>query len=623
MDFRKILVFLGVVLCANHSIAQELGAGGSKTSQNYTDQLLTGSTDEEEKCGPLKETSSLLASAQTTAVCSPVALAVGAQGLKKIAPEAAKKLITRVASKVGVRIGLYTVGGAGALLTMYDVANILKSIASNKCDDDLILKRALLEKVNRVGENIIAASEGTLDSEDQKKLIFSSATLNDSYLKRISCSQLANQINKKKKTQQSVWTNTLLSNSELARNPEKKNRLQNKEIEGFHHDNLIKNSESIALSELASQASCLPIQTQIEIACALGTAALVGTPPAKSLIAKWKNQAKKNESQKIVSSRGQNTEEPWPFQNNTDNTAKILAQSKDEVDQFRSKIEALNLTPRQKRSLDKELSKFEGDNAIEFSAQESFKNLKLSSNQKREFHRAIYEPPNKSLLRGGVQNKGVLSTKELALLKSPAVSVEKITGGGINPSYTVTLKNGYKGVFKPCRDTVNKTAGCLNEVLAYKIDKKLGLNLVPETIVKPVKVNGKTVSGSFQKKIADAEEISFSKHLPRERDFVKQQVFDKVIGNIDRHNGNYLITNGRKLISIDHGLAFHSTYKSNIDLTREQFIFLNSPKGQKVTKELKKMLTKKNLAWMSQYINPAEAKDVQDRIRQILRLSRN
>lgn len=310
----------------------------------------------------------------------------------------------------------------------------------------------------------------------------------------------------------------------------------------------------MSLSEIASQASCLPVQTQIEIACAVGSTGVFGKAPSKKLLAKWQAKVKETQKQRAIVSG----------------------------------------------KIDKD---------------------KLNQNSDAEIRAA-----NKSLAPN-VKNIDPLSAKEYALWKSPAVKVEEnIDEAGTNASYFVDLKSGSKGVFKPCQGSSDPNVGCLNEVLAYKMDKKLGLNLVPETIIKPVRIGKEDVTGSFQRKIENATEAYKGRDIPQSKELVKQQIFDKIIGNQDidvslgdlnRNSSNYLISKTGKVTSIDHGLAFHPEYKIT-NLTPEQRTFLKSVKGQRVTQKLKKMLSDDTSEWMKKYINPAEAERFKKRIEFIL-----
>jgi hypothetical protein len=106
------------------------------------------------------------------------------------------------------------------------------------------------------------------------------------------------------------------------------------------------------------------------------------------------------------------------------------------------------------------------------------------------------------------------------------------------------LEGGVKGVWKK-KFVYNEPQA---EVTAYLINKKLGMNNVPETVL--LKHHGR--EGSFQVFVEDAvtSEMDYPNGLA---------LFDELILNFDRHKGNVLIKD-KRLIAIDNGFAFQSPY---------------------------------------------------------------
>ena len=149
----------------------------------------------------------------------------------------------------------------------------------------------------------------------------------------------------------------------------------------------------------------------------------------------------------------------------------------------------------------------------------------------------------------------VRSPKEDILISREKTRSEQI-GRGVTNSSFVELKDDGKGVFK--------TAFYENERSAYLIDRFLGINLTPPTAVRML--DGEI--GSMQEFIPDAKSWSefqeeayaigdygpLPKSLSKKRrsDLMKMWVFDLIIGNFDRHSGNFLIQ-GDTLYAIDHG----------------------------------------------------------------------
>ncbi|OGD24731.1 MAG: hypothetical protein A2Y56_01580 [Candidatus Aminicenantes bacterium RBG_13_63_10] len=101
------------------------------------------------------------------------------------------------------------------------------------------------------------------------------------------------------------------------------------------------------------------------------------------------------------------------------------------------------------------------------------------------------------------------------------------------------------------------------ELAAYRIDKLLGLNMVPPTVER--NYNG---PGSFQlwmdswmtleKKMDDNIKIPSYKIFHWNRALYLQRFFDNLIANDDRHQNNYLITQDWRMYLIDHSRSFRT-----------------------------------------------------------------
>lgn len=130
-------------------------------------------------------------------------------------------------------------------------------------------------------------------------------------------------------------------------------------------------------------------------------------------------------------------------------------------------------------------------------------------------------------------------------------------GGGINETLFVSLENDGHGVFKPKNEVGSDYHK--RERAAYLIDRFLGFDLVPTTIIR--EIDGRV--GSVQRFIKDApgwlqlsEEDRNALSLLEK---MKLNLFDFLILNGDRHGGNFLTKNG-KIFAIDHGYSLMSHY---------------------------------------------------------------
>lgn len=98
-----------------------------------------------------------------------------------------------------------------------------------------------------------------------------------------------------------------------------------------------------------------------------------------------------------------------------------------------------------------------------------------------------------------------------------------------------------------------------NEETAFAVDRALGLDIVPETVYR----SGE--DASFQAFVENAEtgfnapmtpSYQENSHL---KDFGKMAMLDAIVGNSDRHAGNYLVVWDR-IVAIDHGLIMKSDF---------------------------------------------------------------
>jgi hypothetical protein len=108
-----------------------------------------------------------------------------------------------------------------------------------------------------------------------------------------------------------------------------------------------------------------------------------------------------------------------------------------------------------------------------------------------------------------------------------------------------------------------------SEIAAYELDKLLELHMVPPTVER--KVNGET--GSAQMWVDDVVLLKTqAANAPADaawnRQVFRQRIFDNLIANIDRNQGNLLVDASWNLILIDHSRAFTAVQTMPFPMTR-------------------------------------------------------
>lgn len=133
------------------------------------------------------------------------------------------------------------------------------------------------------------------------------------------------------------------------------------------------------------------------------------------------------------------------------------------------------------------------------------------------------------------------------------------------------------------------------EIAAYRLDKYLGLNMVPPTVEIRFKGNRgscqlwvdhwKTLKNIKEEKI----KVLSYKVFHYNRALYLQRFLDNLIANEDRHQNNYLITEDWRMILIDHSRSFRTTKK----FTKELIYTEKYKEGPMIMKELPRTLVEK------------------------------
>lgn len=160
---------------------------------------------------------------------------------------------------------------------------------------------------------------------------------------------------------------------------------------------------------------------------------------------------------------------------------------------------------------------------------------------------------------------GVMSREEIEQrLSSDPIHEQTQFGGTRNATYRI--KDGVEAVFKPTKGEGNDTPGGIKkgsrahrEVAAYEIDKELGFDLVPPTVERKLPGLGNGAAQEFVRDAADLSDGMLRGFMQGGTQFANQEemmAFDTIIGNTDRHYGNFKVRAGDRAVAIDNGDAF-------------------------------------------------------------------
>lgn len=136
------------------------------------------------------------------------------------------------------------------------------------------------------------------------------------------------------------------------------------------------------------------------------------------------------------------------------------------------------------------------------------------------------------------------------------ITYDRWWGGPRGPE-KITFKDGSAVIFK-CDIRhywmPKNPDTAIREAIVYQIDKIVGLELVPKTMVIDDVIGNVRYDGSVQEWIKGAKDgYQINQFTTEEKkDYERLKVFDFVIGNYDRHLGNMLFTDDNKMHAVDN-----------------------------------------------------------------------
>jgi hypothetical protein len=133
------------------------------------------------------------------------------------------------------------------------------------------------------------------------------------------------------------------------------------------------------------------------------------------------------------------------------------------------------------------------------------------------------------------------------------------------------------------------------EIAAYRLNKYLGLNMVPPTVEKRFKGDRGSCQlwidtmMSLRDKTENKVKTPSYKVFPWNRCLYLQRAFDNLIANEDRHQNQYLITEDWRMILIDHSRSFRTSKKFTTKLIYGE----KHKEGARLMKELPRSFVEK------------------------------
>ncbi len=156
-------------------------------------------------------------------------------------------------------------------------------------------------------------------------------------------------------------------------------------------------------------------------------------------------------------------------------------------------------------------------------------------------------------------------------LKTAEITSSEDIPEGVTKPTKLYLKKGdieHKGAWKnPSGNKSGFLEGWQYEIAAYRLDKLLGLNLIPPTVEKEFKGKKGSLQFWVEKEMNDLERMDRKIPIPAsandnwEKMKYLMRAFDSLIGNEDRTQQNIMYTKDWRVILIDHSRSFRSEKK--------------------------------------------------------------
>lgn len=168
-------------------------------------------------------------------------------------------------------------------------------------------------------------------------------------------------------------------------------------------------------------------------------------------------------------------------------------------------------------------------------------------------------PPVPSPAPDPIANNPWPRQRDLAV--KAVASIKRNPDSGVNGSTIVTFTDQTKGVFKPLADEEPSLRDgiqnyYLREALATDIAQLVRYtDLVPTTATTIIRKETGSIQAFVPGAMAARHLVTAERFGQSPRDVRRAILFDAIMGNTDRHAGNWMVTNAGKLVLVDHGLT--------------------------------------------------------------------
>lgn len=213
----------------------------------------------------------------------------------------------------------------------------------------------------------------------------------------------------------------------------------------------------------------------------------------------------------------------------------------------------------------------------------------------RELPTGIRKPPEMSEISSGDLEKFLKS--------APVVDSRALGRGSTRPQLVVLEEDGkeWRALFKTVENGADRYE---HEVAAYRLGRRLGLGLVPATVIR--EIGGRKgslqwwVEGAVDLEAAKSYGLTFQQSETTDHELAQGKVFDALIGNHARKPSDIVcLTNGERVFLIDHSRAFSESPDLDPDdgasLTPDLAQALRSLDRKSLGKELGDLLSERQI----------------------------